>query len=141
MKSNQKFFKKSKFLPVDNFFDIVYSKSVIEHFHNPDKLISEMYRVLKPGGELRIMLYHSTSFYNWVNVILRYGILQGKLLHMSVQDLHNRYTDGKKIGGAPLAKYYSRKEVARTLFPTLTIKSQISSTYNLKVNFLFLRNF
>jgi SAM-dependent methyltransferase len=34
----------------DNFFDIVYSKSVIEHFHYPEKLIQEMYRVLKPGG-------------------------------------------------------------------------------------------
>ena len=34
----------------DNFFDIVYSKSVIEHFYNPDKLVQEMFRVLKPGG-------------------------------------------------------------------------------------------
>ncbi len=34
----------------DSFFDVVYSKSVIEHFHNPDKLVKEMYRVLKPGG-------------------------------------------------------------------------------------------
>lgn len=34
----------------DNFFDVVYSKSVIEHFHYPERLIKEMYRVLKPGG-------------------------------------------------------------------------------------------
>ena len=34
----------------DNFFDVVYSKSVIEHFHYPERLISEIYRVLKPGG-------------------------------------------------------------------------------------------
>tara|TARA_B100001989_G_C24515481_1_gene452867 strand:+ start:64 stop:768 length:705 start_codon:yes stop_codon:yes gene_type:complete len=34
----------------DNFFDIVYSKSVIEHFYNPEILVKEMYRVLKPGG-------------------------------------------------------------------------------------------
>lgn len=34
----------------DNFFDVVYSKSVIEHFHYPEILIKEMYRVLKPGG-------------------------------------------------------------------------------------------
>jgi SAM-dependent methyltransferase len=34
----------------DNFFDAVYSKSVIEHFHYPERLIKEMYRVLKPGG-------------------------------------------------------------------------------------------
>lgn len=34
----------------DDFFDVVYSKSVIEHFHYPEKLVKEMFRVLKPGG-------------------------------------------------------------------------------------------
>ena len=34
----------------DNSFDVVYSKSVIEHFHKPEILIREMFRVLKPGG-------------------------------------------------------------------------------------------
>jgi len=34
----------------DNFFDVVFSKSVIEHFYYPEKLVQEIYRVLKPGG-------------------------------------------------------------------------------------------
>jgi len=34
----------------DHSFDVVYSKSVIEHFHRPETLVSEMFRVLKPGG-------------------------------------------------------------------------------------------
>jgi SAM-dependent methyltransferase len=34
----------------DNTFDVVYSKSVIEHFYYPEKLVKEIYRVLKPGG-------------------------------------------------------------------------------------------
>ena len=34
----------------DNFFDVVFSKSVIEHFYYPENLISEINRILKPGG-------------------------------------------------------------------------------------------
>lgn len=34
----------------DDFFDVVFSKSVIEHFYYPEKLMQEIYRVLKPGG-------------------------------------------------------------------------------------------
>ena len=34
----------------DNFFDVVFSKSVLEHFYYPEKILAEIYRVLKPNG-------------------------------------------------------------------------------------------
>lgn len=34
----------------DNTFDIIFSKSVIEHLRNPEKMVDEVYRILKPGG-------------------------------------------------------------------------------------------
>lgn len=34
----------------DSFFDYVYSKSVLEHFYYPEKLVMEIYRIVKPGG-------------------------------------------------------------------------------------------
>jgi SAM-dependent methyltransferase len=34
----------------DNYFDIIYSKSFIEHFYYPDEVFNEAYRVLKPSG-------------------------------------------------------------------------------------------
>ena len=34
----------------DNFFDCIFSKSVLEHVVNADNFLSESYRVLKPGG-------------------------------------------------------------------------------------------
>ena len=35
----------------DNHFDIVYSKSFIEHFYYPEIVFQEAYRVLKPSGK------------------------------------------------------------------------------------------
>lgn len=39
----------------DNYFDVIFSKSVIEHFYDPDKLIKECKRCLKPGGLIIVM--------------------------------------------------------------------------------------
>ena len=33
-------------------FDVVFSKSVLEHFYYPEKLLVEAHRVLKPGGKV-----------------------------------------------------------------------------------------
>jgi ubiquinone/menaquinone biosynthesis C-methylase UbiE len=42
-------------------FDIVYSYGVLHHSPDTAKAVQEVYRVLKPGGEARIMIYHVPS--------------------------------------------------------------------------------
>jgi SAM-dependent methyltransferase len=108
----------------DESFDAVWSWGVIHHSPDTVACAQEITRVLRPGGWVGIMLYHRHSFYNWINVIFRYGILRGRLLHMSVQELHNRYTDGKENESAPLSKYYTRREIRDDLFPRLRITRQ-----------------
>ena len=41
--------------PDDN-FDVIYSKSFLEHIRDPSKFLKEAYRVLKPGGLLLSMV-------------------------------------------------------------------------------------
>ena len=47
----------------DNSFDVIYSKSVLEHFYYPEKLVMEIYRVLKPGGLVMTMVPDWESVY------------------------------------------------------------------------------
>jgi ubiquinone/menaquinone biosynthesis C-methylase UbiE len=84
-------------------FDIVYSYGVMHHSPDTPQCIREAWRVLKPGGALRIMIYHHpslTGFMLW----LRYGFLRGKSLRQSVYD-HLE---------SPGTKSYSHEE-ARTM--------------------------
>ena len=44
-------------LPYENdFFDVVYHKSLIEHLYTPDHLMKETHRVLKSGGKGRVII-------------------------------------------------------------------------------------
>ncbi|MBU1086372.1 MAG: class I SAM-dependent methyltransferase [Candidatus Omnitrophica bacterium] len=47
----------------DNSFDIIFSKSVLEHFYYPEKLVKEIYRILKPGGIVITMTPDWQSIY------------------------------------------------------------------------------
>ena len=58
-------------------FDLVYSWGVLHHTPATSKAIEEIYRVLKPGGSIRIMIYHLISWAvlkKW----LVYGFLKGR---------------------------------------------------------------
>ena len=47
----------TKGLPyADDQFDVVFSKSMLEHFYHPEIVIAGMHRVLKPGGVLIAMV-------------------------------------------------------------------------------------
>ena len=69
----------------DNSFDVVYSYGVMHHSPNTPQCVREALRVLKPGGEARIMVYHHPSL-TGAMLWLRYGITGRKSLRQSVFD-------------------------------------------------------
>jgi SAM-dependent methyltransferase len=58
----------------DESFDIVYSWGVLHHTPDTSRAVNEVYRVLRPGGEARIMLYALDSWFAlgvWLRQIAR----------------------------------------------------------------------
>lgn len=57
----------------DNYFDFIFCGSVIELVLNPDRLISEIYRVLSPKGILIITYPNHSAWLSRLAVILGYN--------------------------------------------------------------------
>jgi SAM-dependent methyltransferase len=94
----------------DEHFDVACSMGVLHHIENPRPMLSEMRRVLKPGGELILMLYNRDSWKFRVVLPLRRRLdpaYRGKSLAEALN-----MNDGKDC---PLAKVYGRDEVAALL--------------------------
>jgi len=54
----------------DDTFDLIYSTNVLEHVSDPDKVIHEALRVLKPGGKMQFVIPNYGSWWEG-----HYGIL------------------------------------------------------------------
>ena len=91
----------------DRSFDLVYSWGVLHHSPDTPKAIAEVHRVLRPGGEARIMIYHKWSMVGLM-LWLRYALLAGR----PWRSLRGVYAEHLE---SPGTKAYSRAE-ARRLF-------------------------
>ncbi len=74
----------------DNFFDSIVFTDVLEHTQDKIKSLSELYRVLKPGGEIIISTPHKSLFgfldpYNYGFFLQEYMMPLYKLLYKSVR--------------------------------------------------------
>jgi ubiquinone/menaquinone biosynthesis C-methylase UbiE len=98
-------------------FDVVYSYGVMHHSPDTQQCLREAWRVLKPGGQVRVMLYHHpslTGFMLW----LRYGILCGTSQRQIVYDRLE----------SPGTKTFTKDEVLVMMsgFENVTIRQEFS---------------
>lgn len=53
----------------DNTFDVVYAHGVLQYTPHPRRMIAELHRVLRPGGEAILMVYNR---YSWLNALSKF---------------------------------------------------------------------
>jgi ubiquinone/menaquinone biosynthesis C-methylase UbiE len=79
----------------DDSFDSVWSWGVIHHSANTREIVKEIHRVLRPGGEARIMVYHRSFWSYWLFAGLLGGISYGHLFKTkSFHKTSQMMTDG-----------------------------------------------
>jgi len=91
----------------DSTFDIVYSWGVLHCSPDTPKAISEVWRVLRPGGTAKIMIYHTWSLVGYM-LWFRYALMRFRPW-MSLADVYSRYLE------SPGTKAYTVPE-ARKMF-------------------------
>lgn len=139
----------------DNFFDRVYSNGVIHHTPDTPKVVREIYRVLKPGGQTTVMIYNKNSLFYRFNLMilgqLKYGILKmvPKIIisivfkkHPSLYELKKSLDDTPWNGLSdltlrfcdghfnPHTKVYKRKDAARLFSQFQVFEIELRSPSN-----------
>lgn len=86
----------------DRSFDFIWSWGVIHHSSNTERVLREMHRVLRTGGQATVMVYHRSFLqYYVVNGIAR-GLLRGEFWRTgSIHRINQTATDGA------LARFFS----------------------------------
>jgi 2-polyprenyl-3-methyl-5-hydroxy-6-metoxy-1,4-benzoquinol methylase len=100
---------------IENTFDAITAFEVIEHLWNTDNLISEAYRVLKPGG---FLVLTTPNLASWVNRLL---MLFGYLPY------HYECSLTKSLDRRPLQNVDSTVETHLRLYTFKTISKHLES--------------
>lgn len=96
----------------DASFDFIWSWGVIHHTADTAAVLSEMRRVLRPGGRAVVMIYHRGGWSYYVTGGLFRGLLQGGLFRLgSLHKTLQHHTDGA------IARFYSMSDWNRLIRP------------------------
>jgi SAM-dependent methyltransferase len=98
----------AKRLPFDDAtFDYVHCDGVIHHTPNPEEVLAEFKRVLRPGGEARIYAYHYDSIWLHYYVAFLTRVKQGRYRDVGIREAFRHCTDGPEC---PISNCYTADE-------------------------------
>lgn len=120
-------------------YDLGYSFGVLHHTPDTERALSELVRVIRPGGKLKVMLYNRRSIYV-INRWVRFALLKGKpwrtlrwVLWHTIENTGTKgYTRGelvKMLTELPLSNVQIHTEV--------TSGDQLSSSAFTPLNWLY----
>ena len=58
----------------DDTFDLVYAHGVVQYTANPERLVQECHRVLRPGGQAIFQVYNRVSWLNALSKLMKVGL-------------------------------------------------------------------
>ncbi|MEI6837165.1 MAG: class I SAM-dependent methyltransferase [Alcaligenaceae bacterium] len=105
----------------DGIFDLVYSWGVIHHSPSTPQAAREILRVLKPGGNFRVMVYHTWSLVGLM-LWLRYGLGRGKPW-ISMAEIYSTYLE------SPGTKAYTCHEASQLFVEASAVKTRVELTH------------
>jgi ubiquinone/menaquinone biosynthesis C-methylase UbiE len=94
----------------DDSFDIVYSHGVIHHSPQMAAIVNQIYRVLRPGGQAVIMVYHRNSFNYYVSIGLlrRAGLMLMQVFPFLAKPVSN--VTGESVDRINRHKHHLKRE-------------------------------
>lgn len=98
----------------DGSFDVVFSNGVLHHTPDMRRSFEETLRVLAPGGQFWVILYHKHSAFYWLTMWLFEHILLRGYRKQTFKERVARI-EATSSGALPLVNVYSRGEVKRLL--------------------------
>jgi nucleotide sugar dehydrogenase len=98
----------------NNQYDLVYSFGVLHHTPNTEKAIKNIWKLLKPGGEFKLMMYAKNS-----------------IKYFEIKDGLDQY---EAQSGVPIAKTYTNEDIYKLLKDFSNIEIQQQHIFPYKVD-------
>ncbi|NJN72083.1 MAG: class I SAM-dependent methyltransferase [Limnothrix sp. RL_2_0] len=125
----------------DNYFDLIYSNQVFEHVRHPEKLLKDVFRVLKPGASFigsvsHLEPFHSYSYWNYTpygfKVLAEDAGLTLKKIRPSIDSLTLIIRSGLRVKAASsLDRYWIYESPLNKL---ISFFSRLKKYHNSRIN-------
>jgi SAM-dependent methyltransferase len=84
--------------------DLIYCEGVLHHTSDPDGILREFARILRPGAKATIMVYNRESLWYHLYTAYRRQVLEGAFAGLTTDDAFQRNTDGEEC---PISRAYA----------------------------------